>query len=258
MDELRVYLLKIAVVTIGCGIIAYLFKEELFTVILAPKQDDFITYRIFHLIWNRLSLPEVNSGIFSVKLINTGLAEQFIIHVKTALYVGLLCASPYILYLLFRFVSPALYTKEKKYALRMVGGGYAMFITGAALNYLIIFPLTFRFLGTYQVSTEVENMISLQSYMDTLLMMNLMMGIVFEIPILCWLLALSGFISAPFMRPYRRHATITILIIAAIITPTSDVFTLSLVAMPMFLLYELSILLVKRTVSKKIRTNNNN
>ena len=97
-----------------CGIIAYLFKEELFTVILAPKQDDFITYRIFHLIWNRLSLPEVNSGIFSVKLINTGLAEQFIIHVKTALYVGLLCASPYILYLLFRFVSPALYTKEKK------------------------------------------------------------------------------------------------------------------------------------------------
>ena len=140
----------------------------------------------------------------------------------------------------------------------MVGGGYAMFITGAALNYLIIFPLTFRFLGTYQVSTEVENMISLQSYMDTLLMMNLMMGIIFEIPILCWLLALSGFISAPFMRPYRRHATITILIIAAIITPTSDVFTLSLVAMPMFLLYELSILLVKRTVSKKIRTNNNN
>lgn len=250
--------MKIAVVTIGCGIIAYLFKEELFTVILAPKQDDFITYRIFHLIWNRLSLPEVNSGIFSVKLINTGLAEQFIIHVKTALYVGLLCASPYILYLLFRFVSPALYTKEKKYALRMVGGGYAMFITGAALNYLIIFPLTFRFLGTYQVSIEVENMISLHSYMDTLLMMNLMIGIVFEIPILCWLLALSGFISAPFMRPYRRHATITILIIAAIITPTSDVFTLSLVAMPMFLLYELSILLVKRTVSKKIRTNNNN
>ncbi len=159
--------MKIAVVTIGCGIIAFLFKEELFTVILAPKQDDFITYRIFHLIWNRLSLPEVNSGIFSVKLINTGLAEQFIIHVKTALYVGLLCASPYILYLLFRFVSPALYTKEKKYALRMVGGGYAMFITGAALNYLIIFPLTFRFLGTHQVSTEVKNMISLQSYMDT-------------------------------------------------------------------------------------------
>lgn len=257
LDELRVYLLKIAAVTIVCGIVAFLFKEELFTIILAPKQDDFITYRIFNLMSSWLSLSDANSGIFSVKLINTGLAEQFIIHVKTALYTGILCASPYILYLLFRFVSPALYSKEKKYALRMVGGGYAMFIIGVALNYLLIFPLTFRFLGTYQVSNEVENMISLQSYMDTLLMMNLMMGIVFEIPILCWLLALFGFISAPFMRHYRRHAIVIILVIAAIITPTSDVFTLSLVAMPMCLLYEISILLVKRTVPKKIKTNNN-
>ena len=175
------------------------------------------------------------------------LAEQFLIHMKTSIYVGVLCASPYILYLLFRFVSPALYSKEKKYVSRMVAGGYVMFMLGVALSYFLIFPLTFRFLGTYQVSTEVENMISLQSYMDTLMMMNLMMGIVFEIPILCWLLAQFGLISVEFMRRYRRHAVVIILVVAAIITPTSDVFTLLLVSLPMGLLYEISILIVKHT-----------
>lgn len=247
LDELRGCLLRIAIVTVACGLAAFFFKEEMFRIVLAPKQGDFITYRLLDFV-SGLFLPQ--SGIpetFSVKLINTGLAEQFLIHMRTSMYAGVLCASPYILYLLFRFVSPALYTKEKKYVSRMVGGGYLMFMSGVALSYFLIFPLTFRFLGTYQVSMEVENTITLQSYMDTLMMMNLMMGIVFEIPILCWLLALFNLISAGFMRHYRRHAVVAILIIAAIITPTSDVFTLSLVALPIWLLYEISILIVKWT-----------
>ena len=127
---------------------------------------------------------------------------------------------------MFRFVSPALYTHERRYAVRTVGVGYLMFLSGAALNYFLIFPLTFRFLGTYQVSAEVENTITLESYMDTLLMMTLTMGIVFEIPILCWLLARLGFLTASFMRRYRRHAIVLILVAAAVITPTSDVFRL--------------------------------
>jgi len=123
-----------------------------------------------------------------------------------------------------------------------------MFMLGVLISYFLIFPLTFRFLGTYQVSEQVENMISLQSYISTLLMMCLAMGIVFEIPILSWLFAKLGFISADFMRRYRRHAVVIILIVAAIITPTSDVFTLLLVSLPMWLLYEVSILIVKRSV----------
>lgn len=169
---------------------------------------------------------------------------------KTALCAGVLCASPYILYQLFRFVSPALYTNEREYAVKVAGGGYLLFIIGVLVSYFLVFPLTFRFLGTYQVSGEVENMITLQSYISTLMMMCLAMGIVFEIPILSWLFAKLGFITSDFMRHYRRHAIVIILIIAAVITPTSDIFTLSLVALPMWLLYEISIWIVHRVKVK--------
>ena len=164
---------------------------------------------------------------------------------KTALCAGVLCTSPYILYQLFRFVSPALYDNERRYAVRVVGGGYTMFTLGVLVSYFLIFPLTFRFLGTYQVSGDVDNLISLDSYISTLVMMCIAMGIVFEIPILSWLFAKLGFLSADFMRKYRKHAIVIILVIAAVITPTSDVFTLSLVTLPMWMLYAVSIWIVK-------------
>lgn len=189
---------------------------------------------------------------FSVRLINTGLAQQFIIHMKTALCAGVLCASPYILYQLFRFVSPALYDNERRYVVRMVGGGYAMFSLGVLVSDFLIFPLTFRFLGTYQVSGEVDNLIALDSYISTLVMMCLAMGIVFDIPILSWLFTKLVFFSADFMRHYRKHAVVIVLVIAAVITPTSDVFTLSLVALPMWVLYEISILIVKQSKHHKV------
>lgn len=243
LDVLRAAIVKIVAVAVVFGIAAFCFKEELFAVVLAPKNDGFITYRLF----NRIAAwAGGETGSFAVQLINTGLAQQFIIHMKTALYAGVLCASPYILYQLFRFVSPALYANERKYVVRVVGGGYAIFVVGVLVSYFLIFPLTFRFLGTYQVSGEVANLITLDSYISTLVLMCLSMGIVFEIPILSWLFAKWGFLSADFMRRYRKHAIVIILVVAAIITPTSDVFTLSLVALPMWLLYEMSILLVDR------------
>ncbi len=246
LDILRASLVKIAAVIAVFAVVAFFFKEALFSVILAPKDADFITYRWLYFFsgW----VTDEPSQDFYVKLINTGLAQQFMIHMKVAMCTGVLCASPYILYQLFRFVSPALYANERKYVVRIVGYGYVMFMLGVLISYFLIFPLTFRFLGTYQVSEQVENMISLQSYISTLLMMSLAMGIVFEIPILSWLFAKLGFISADFMRRYRRHAVVIILIVAAIITPTSDVFTLLLVSLPMWLLYEVSILIVKRSV----------
>lgn len=243
LDVLRGALMKMAAVTVIFGIIAFLFKEELFAVVLAPKDSEFITYQLLFRIGEFVSGNEGQN--FSVQLINTGLAEQFIIHMKTAMCAGILCASPYILYQLFRFVSPALYADERKYAVKVVGGGYMMFIIGVLLSYYLIFPLTFRFLGTYQVAGDVMNMISLQSYMGTLIMMCLAMGIVFEMPVLCCFFGKLGFISDGFMRKYRKHAIVIILVIAAIITPTSDVFTLTLVSLPMWLLYEVSIIIVR-------------
>lgn len=225
------------------GIIAFLFKDELFGLLLAPRTSGFITYRLLEAVcsWIGAAPPEA----FAVSLINTGLAEQFIIHVKTAMCMGVLCASPYIVCELFRFVSPALYENEHRYAVAIVGSGYVMFMLGVAVAYLLIFPLTFRFLGTYQVSMDVANMVTLQSYMSTLIMMCLTMGLVFEMPVVIWLLSRMGIVSSGFLRKYRRHAIVLILIVAAVITPTSDIFTLLLVSLPMYALYEISILISK-------------
>ena len=121
-----------------------------------------------------------------------------------------------------------------------------MFMIGVAVSYLLIFPLTFRFLGTYQVSVDVANMVTLQSYMSTLMMMSLALGLVFELPVVIWLLSRMGIVSSGFLRKYRRHAVVIILVIAAVITPTSDIFTLLLVSLPMYMLYEISILISKQ------------
>lgn len=228
-----------------------MFKDELFAIVLAPKNADFIIYRFFCRIADFMAMPSLCPEVFYVKMINTQLAAQFITHMSVSFYAGFLLASPYVIYQLFRFVSPALYENEKKYSTRIVGWGYFLFMMGVLLNYFLIFPLTFRFLATYQVSMEVENTITLSSYMDTLMMMSLMMGIVFEIPVLCWLFAKLGFLTADFMKRYRRHAIVIILIVGAVITPTSDVFTLMMVSVPMYLLYEVSIWIVSRTGKKQ-------
>lgn len=240
LDELRGCIVRIGVSIIVCSLLAFCFKDLLFSIVLAPKNADFVTYRLFELLG-----AEVDS--FSVNLINTELAQQFLIHVKISFFAGTLLMSPYILFVLFRFISPALYSTEKRVAVKAVGAGYIMFILGVALSYFLIFPLTFHFLGTYQVSAEVVNFISLSSYIGTLLLLCLLMGILFEIPILCWILSRLGFIKADLMRKYRRHAIVAICIIAAIITPTADAFTLFVVALPIYLLYELSICIVRRS-----------
>lgn len=249
LDELRNILLKIFLVALLCGVIAFIFKDFIFQIVFAPKNDDFITYRWLEKLGGIFS--EIENEGFAVSIINTGLAQQFIVHMKTAFCFGILCASPYILYQLFRFVSPALYENERQYAVQLVGSGYLMFMVGVLIGYFLIFPLTFRFLGTYQVADDVVNMISLDSYMSTLVLISMAMGVVFELPVISWLFAKMGFLNATFMKTYRKHAIVTILIVAAVITPTSDVFTLLAVSLPMYLLYEASIVLVNITQRKR-------
>ena len=222
-----------AIAAIAMGLVAFAMKETLFDIVLAPSKSDFFLYRI------------IGAEPFDIKLINTGLAEQFTIHMKVALTVGLLVASPYILYLLFHFVSPALYENEKRYSVRITLSAYLMFIVGVALNYFLVFPLTVRFLGTYSVSADIENMLTLSSYVDSMLMMSLWFGIIFELPVVCWLLGKFGLLKAEWMTRYRRHAIVAILIIAAIITPTGDIFTLMVVSLPIYILYEASVILVR-------------
>ena len=211
LDELRSCLIRIAFAVIGFAFFIFFFKDDLFRIVLAPKSSDFVTYRLLHV------------SAFDIHLMNIGLTEQFMIHLKTAMYVGLLLASPYIL----------------------VGSAYIMFMLGNLLNYFLIFPFTLKFLGTYQVSNDVANMLTLQSYMDTLFILSLMIGVVFELPVVTWILGKMGFIDKQMMQQYRKHAIVLILIIAAVITPTTDAFTLIIVSVPIWLLYELSVLIVK-------------
>ena len=242
LDELRASIVKIIVAVLVAGIAAFCCKDLLFSVVMAPSRDSFITYRLF----SRLT---GHASCFSVDLFNPELAQQFIVHMRVALWMGLLVVSPYVIYLLYRFVAPGLYAHERRYAVRAVGSGYIMFILGVALNYFLIFPLTFRFLGTYQVSPDVPNQIALTSYIDILLMLSFLLGVVFEMPVLAWLLAKMSVLTPRFLTRYRRHAVVVALILAAVITPTGDALTLSLVALPVYALYEVSILVVRRTVA---------
>ena len=235
LDVLRSSLIRMGVAVVVFAVAAFCLKDELFSVVLAPRSSNFVTYKL------------LGVDPFSIHLMNTGLTEQFIIHMRTAIYAGLLVASPYILYELFRFVSPGLYQNERHYVVWIVGAAYVMFLMGTLVNYFVVFPLTVRFLGTYQVSPDVANMLTLQSYIDTLIGMSLVMGVVFELPVVCGLLGHMGLINNRMMSEYRRHAIVAILIVAAIITPTTDMFTLFVVALPIYLLYELSIQIVRIT-----------
>lgn len=235
LDVLRGSVIRMLVAAVTAGVVAFLLKDRIFDVVLAPAGSGFVTYRL------------LGTEPFRIELVNTGLTEQFMIHMKVSLVAGVLAASPYILYLLFRFVSPALYANERRYSVRLTVAAYVMFLLGVAANYFVVFPLTVRFLGTYQVSADIHNMLTISSYIDTLAMMSLVFGIVFEIPVISWLLARFGLLRSVWMSRYRRHAIVVIILVAAVITPTSDVFTLILVSLPIWLLYEASVTIVRLT-----------
>ena len=254
LDVLRSVIIRVAVVSLAFGILAFCFKEPLFAVVLGPQDSSFITYQLFSQVeqWFAtlvgMDMKDVVAATdFHVALINTELAQQFIIHMKVAFFAGLITASPYVLYQLFKFISPALYENERKYAVRLVFGSYVMFMLGVLFSYFIIFPFTFRFLGTYQVADDVANTITLESYISTFVSLTLVLGIIFEMPMMSWILAKMHLLKSSYMTQYRKHVIVAILIVAAIITPTSDAFTLLLVSIPMWLLYELSILIVRVT-----------
>lgn len=246
LEALRSVLLRILAIAVGAGIVAFCCKELLFRIILAPGNSGFITYRLMDRLLGLFGVSSSGLADFKIELFSAVLTAQFMTHLKMAFCFGLVLTMPYIIYQLYGFIAPALHRNERRYTVAVLTWSYLLFIIGVLLNYFLIFPLAFRFLGTYQVSADVPNIITLTSYTDLLLTLTLMMGILFELPVLSWFLAKLGFVNAAFMKKYRRHAIIAIFIVAAIITPTTDVFTLMLVGLPIYALYELSIVIVRR------------
>ncbi len=246
LDALRDVILRILAVALVGFIAAFALKEPLFRLILAPSTPDFILYRWITAAAGSMGIDASALQDFQVDLFSTTLTAQFMIHMKMAFYISMVAILPYSLYLIFGFVAPALHENEKRSSTKVVVWSYILFMTGIVLNYLIIFPLAFRFLGTYQVSDAIPNIITLESYTDLLITLTLLMGILFELPILAWFLGRLGIIDATCMKKYRRHAIVVIMIIAAVITPTTDVFTLTIVTLPIYLLYEVSIMIVRK------------
>ncbi|BEG97826.1 twin-arginine translocase subunit TatC [Bacteroides sedimenti] len=248
LDELRRVLLRICavwMVLLGGFFIAmpYLFDH----VILAPCHDNFAFYALLKEIGQLLNLTDdFFTQHFEVKLININLAAPFFIHISTAFWMSVVVSVPYLLFEVWGFVKPALYKNERDNVRIALGFGTVMFFLGVLLGYFMVFPLTLRFLSTYDLSAQIENRISLNSYIDNFMMLVLMMGLVFELPLLTWMLSKIGLVSRSFLRKYRKHAVVAIFIIAAVITPTGDPFTLSVVAIPLWMLYELSILMINR------------
>ncbi|MBQ9639072.1 MAG: twin-arginine translocase subunit TatC [Bacteroidales bacterium] len=238
LDDLRSSLLRILAVVGVCAVVAFFFKSTLFEVVLAPRSSDFVTYR-----W----LLPASSAPFRIELVNIELTQQFMIHLKVSLLAGLLVAMPYVVFESMRYISPALYERERRPTIRAVVAGYVMFMLGVVLTYYVLFPFTLRFLGTYQVDAAVPNVVSITSYVSTLLLLCIVMGVLFEMPVLGWLMARIGMLRSEPMSRYRRHAVVVILCLSAVITPSGDAFTLCLVAVPIYALYELTILTVKRT-----------
>ena len=222
------------------------FKDFVFNeIVFAPLNSDFIIYRLMCKLAVLLNSPDFCPGDFNIQLINIDISGQFIAHLSSTLSIALVLAVPYLLFEIWKFVAPALYPTEKKSVGLVFLSSSFLFYMGAVVSYFLVFPLTIRFLGTYQISDKVPNQISIQSYMSTLYILVFAMGLMFEMPILAYFLSRLGILTRQTMKRIRSYALIVILILAAVITPTTDPFTMLVVALPLYLLYEVSILVSK-------------
>ena len=243
LEVLRQMLFRIIAVTSVISVVVFCFKDTTWQVLMAPSEWDFCTYRWLESAMQSLGI-DFHFKEFHVSMIATDLSSQFMKHITTSVYLGLLGASPYILYELFRFISPALYENERKYSVQVAGVIYALFILGVLMSYFVLFPISFRFLGTYSVSAKVVSNITLDSYVSTFVSLTLVMGVVFQLPVIAFFLGNMGFVTSDMLARYRKHSFIVIMLIAAIITPP-DLMTLIRVTIPLYLLYEVSIRVVK-------------
>lgn len=249
LEVLRRMLFRIIAVVMVLSIVVFCFKDKTFEFLLAPSQWDFVTYRYIEKLLHHLG-SNFTFSEYHINLIATELSSQFMTHITTALYLGLLAASPYILVELFRFITPALYENEKKYSVSVAVTMYSLFVIGVLMSYFILFPISFRFLGTYSVSGIIESNITLKSYISTFTTLTLVMGLVFQLPVIAFFLGKLEIVRSELLKRYRKYALLAIMIVAAIITPP-DLMTLVLVTIPLYLLYEVSIIVLKRMEKRK-------
>jgi sec-independent protein translocase protein TatC len=226
-------------------------KDFIFdTIIFKPKTPEFWTNRMMAKLGELVGTDVLNINQNPLKLIALKMSDQFMLHFMVAIVVGLIISSPFIFYEIWRFIKPALYDKEKKHASGAVFYTSVLFLLGILFGYFLIVPLSIDFLTTYSVSAEVENQINMRSYISTVTSITFASGIIFLLPIFSYFLSKVGILTPQFMRTYRKHSYVVMLLLSALITPP-DVFSQVMVAIPLVFLYEISIFISRSVVKKR-------
>ncbi len=250
LEVLRKHIIRSLIAVVVLAAFAFLNRKLVFdTVILAPSSSDFITYKLLCQLGHMFSSDALCVKDMHLQIINIKMSGQFLTHMYISIVAGFIMAFPYVLWEIWRFVQPALYEKERKYSRGGVLVSTGLFLVGVLFSYFLIVPLTVNFLGTYNVSSEVSNQISLNSYISTVVSVTFAVGVVFELPILVYFLTRIGLLTPDFMKSNRKYMFVILLILAAIITPP-DMFSQIMVVIPLWGLYEISILVSKRVYKR--------
>jgi sec-independent protein translocase protein TatC len=255
LDVLRKHLIRSSLAILAFTTLAFIYYDFIFDkIIMGPKNPQFWTYRMMCSLGERFDLgPDFCITKIPFNIINTEMAGQFTLQMNSSLMIGVVLGFPYLLFEIWRFVKPALHEKERKSASGFTFYATLLFLIGILFGYYIIAPLSISFLAGYTVSNIINNQITIDSYLSTVATLTLGSGIIFELPIVIFILSKLGIMTPKFMRSSRRYATVIILIIAAIVTPTPDLLTMLTVSFPLFLLYEVSIYISARVEKRKLK-----
>ena len=251
LEELRWHIIRSVLAIFILAIVAFIMKGFIFdTIILKPKTPEFWTNRMFTKLADLLHSDSLRINQQELNLISIKMADQFMIHIWTSFVAGFILASPIVFFEFWKFIKPALYEKEKRYAAGAVFYTSVLFMLGVLFGYFLIVPLSLDFLNTYKVSGQVANQINIISYISTIISIIVASGVAFLLPIFSYFLSKVGILTPSFMRKYRKHAYVLMLLLAAIITPP-DIFSQIMVFIPLFILYELGIFISKRVVKER-------
>lgn len=251
LEELRWHIVRSAAAIFIFAIVAFVMKQFVFdVVILRPRMPEFWTNRMFVKLGDLVGSEAVKINQVPLKMQSIKIAGQFSTHIMVSIIAGFIIASPVVFYEFWRFIKPALYDQEKKHASGAVFFTSVLFLMGVLFGYFLIVPLSIHFLGTYQVSSEVENLINLRSYIGSVTSISLAAGVVFLIPIFSYFLSKVGIITPQFMKTYRKHSYVVMLLLSAVITPP-DIFSQIMVCFPLVFLYEIGIMISRNVVKKR-------
>lgn len=253
LEELRWHLMRSVASIFVFSVAAFLAKGFVWeTVILGPTKSDFWTYRILCNMADKLDTPLLCFGEIPMILINTDITAQFTTHIKSSFVIGLALGFPYIFWEVWRFVKPGLHSTERNASRGIVFIVSFLFITGVLFGYFVVTPLSINFLSNYSLAESINNQIKITSIVSLVATLALACGFMFQLPIASYILAKAGIITPDLMKTYRKHAVVVILVISAVITPP-DIISQVLIALPLMLLYEISIVVTRRVVNKAER-----